>query len=112
MDQAEIPMTIYQPEDWGEALELDGYKLVLTCGACPEQYDVMLDDERVAYFRLRHGRFTANCPDPGGDEVYVAHPEGDGVFEDAERERFLREALDAVTQWLRFSRSVKVFVQR
>jgi hypothetical protein len=29
-----------------------------TCIACPEQYDVYLDNSYVGYLRLRYGRFT------------------------------------------------------
>ena len=35
------------------------FKLVQTCGACPEQYDVYEGDEEVGYMRLRHGHFHA-----------------------------------------------------
>lgn len=82
-------------------LLIHGYKLELTCQACPEQYDV-LDDEGnlVAYLRLRHGSFTAQCPDVGGDLVYQAYPKGDGIFEDEERYRFLTEAIYNVQKWI------------
>ena len=42
-------------------------KLVLTCGACPEQYDAFDGERQVGYLRLRHGHFTVTCPDVGGD---------------------------------------------
>lgn len=31
------------------------YELLQTCEACPEQYDVIRDNQCVGYLRLRHG---------------------------------------------------------
>lgn len=72
------------------------YELIMTCGACPEQYDVMLDGEKVAYLRLRHGMFRADVPDCGGETVYQASPKGDGMFEDNERDYYIHNALSAI----------------
>lgn len=74
----------------------NGIELVQTCGACPEQYDAMRDGDVVGYFRLRHGHFTVNAYGPGGREVYEAQPEGDGIFAHHERDKFLREGIDAL----------------
>lgn len=74
--------------------------LVRTCWACPEQYDAMLDGEIVGYLRLRHGGFSVQCPDVGGDLVYEASPRGDGIFDDDERDYYLRFAVDAILKWL------------
>lgn len=73
-------------DDWTDGK----YILKQTCGACPEQYD-MLDEEgnTVGYFRLRHGSFTVEYPDVRGILVYNANPDGDGIFEDYEREYYL-----------------------
>lgn len=78
-----------------EQCELDNwtdctYVLKQTCFACPEQYD-MLDKKGniVGYFRLRHGNFTVEYPDVGGKLVFNAKPDGDGIFEDYEREYYL-----------------------
>lgn len=69
-------------------------KLVQTCGACPEQYDVFLPDgTEIGYMRLRHGYFRAEYK---GDIVYDAHPEGDGVFTDEERDGYLVAASEAI----------------
>lgn len=68
-------------------------QLVKTCGGCPEQYDGYIDGQKLAYFRLRHGGFRAEYRD---EVVYTARPNGDGVFEDDERERYLNEACQAV----------------
>lgn len=76
-----------------DELEIDGYKLVLTCMACPEQYDVFKDDKQVGYLRLRHGYFRADVPDCGGETVYEAEPSGDGIFQDSERDYYLETAI-------------------
>lgn len=71
-------------------------RLVMTCFACPEQYEVFLGDTQIGYLRLRHGEFRAEYPDCGGDTVFRGSPKGDGRFEDDEREQFLSQALDAL----------------
>jgi len=49
----------------------EGWRLVMTCSSCPEQYDVIdHQGETKAYLRLRHGYFNARCPDVGGDVVF------------------------------------------
>lgn len=68
----------------------------MTCGACPEQYDVYFGDIQIGYLRLRHGNFTASYPSHMGDCVYYGYPKGDGIFEDDERMRFLKEAIDSL----------------
>lgn len=79
---------------------IHGYYLKQTCSACPEQYDVYdQKDQQVAYLRLRHGSFYAAVPDHGGDVVYEANPNGDGIFEDGERVRYLTEAILAVQEY-------------
>lgn len=64
-------------------------KLVCTCGACPEQYDVYVDGECLGYMRLRHGHFYADYMDK---TVYSASPDGDGTFCDYERNKYLNQA--------------------
>lgn len=66
-------------------------QLRMTCYACPEQYDAIIAGEEVAYLRLRHGYFMVQVP-WGGETVYEADPEGDGIFEVHEREKYLSEA--------------------
>lgn len=73
--------------------EILGCKLVMTCGACPEQYDVFYRNQQIGYLRLRHGNFTADYPDVSGELVYQASPKGDGIFEDSEREIYLTSAV-------------------
>ncbi len=73
--------------------------LFKTCQACPEQYDALYSGHTVGYLRLRHGNFRVECPDIGGEEVYQANPEGDGMFEDNERNFYLTAAKQAIAAW-------------
>jgi len=80
-------------------MEINGYTLVRTCTACPEQYDVFKEGVQVGYLRLRHGYFRADAPDCGGVTVYEAEPNGDGMFEVDERDHYLEEAIKAIDLW-------------
>lgn len=73
-------------------------RLILTCHACPEQYDVFVDDRRVGYLRLRNGEFRADYPDCGGETVYEAAPQGDGIFEADERGTYIGLAVEALAE--------------
>ena len=78
-------------------------ELILTCEACPEQYDVMLKGVEVGYLRLRHGIFYAQCPSVGGETVYeVMFEDGgsDGVFDEADRAIHIPSALLAISRWV------------
>lgn len=75
-------------------------KLVLTCSACPEQYDALLEGRQVGYLRLRHGWFRVDYPDVGGETIYEAHPEGGGAFSDSERKYYLDAAIVAIERRL------------
>jgi hypothetical protein len=92
-----------QPEKipmWKLGIMIHGYRLLQTCGACPEQYDVFDDlGQQVAYFRLRHGSFRVDVPDCGGETIYTANPKGDGVFYEDERVHYLTEAVLAVQEY-------------
>ena len=76
-------------------------RLVMTCPAMPEQYNAYDGDKQVGYLRLRHGQFAVSCPDVDGAVVYTASPNGDGEFDDNERDFFLRFAVDAIQKWQR-----------
>ena len=79
------------------AIETGGCALEVTCGACPEAYDVFIDDEYVGYMRLRHGHFRAEYMfEEDSETVFTASPEGDGVFESEERQGFLEKAAKAL----------------
>lgn len=63
---------------------------VMTCEACPEQYDVynVNDLENiVGYVRLRHGYLRADYPDCGGETIYEADIDGPGGTFNNEEER-------------------------
>lgn len=88
----------YQKYGWNYGtLYLNGLKMVCTCGACPEQYDVYdANDKQVGYLRLRHGHFRADYPDCGGETVYESQTKGDGVFAEEERIPELTKAINAL----------------
>lgn len=78
-------------------IEINGFRLVETCRAHPEQYDVYLGDRQVGYLRLRHGYFTADVPDAGGETVFETEDViGGGRFEDNERVVNLTTAVNAI----------------
>lgn len=79
-------------------MEKEKIKLVRTCIACPEQYDAFIGDERVGYLRLRHGYFSVDYPSCGGETIYEAYPNGDGIFESEERDGFLEKAKEAISK--------------
>lgn len=88
----------YTPSD--SDFIIAGCRLIRTCYACPEQYDVFLEKtgDQIGYLRLRHGWFRADYPDHGGETVYEADPKGDGIFEDDERIEHLTAAVNALKQ--------------
>lgn len=87
---------------WPNDREIDGLRLVCTCGACPEQYDVFnAEGAKVGYLRLRHGWFRADVPSAGGETVHESYPpKGDGTFGDEdERVAHLTEAVTKIKAW-------------
>lgn len=71
----------------------------LTCQACPEQYDVFDEhDKIVAYVRLRWGHLRIYCPDVGGTLIYEQSfdDEYKGIFNDEEREFYFPEIHKAI----------------
>lgn len=78
---------------------VEGLRFVLTCVACPEQYDVYDGEEQVGYVRLRSGKLRVDVPDCGGDTVLVNGDQtvGDGDFETEElRDIWLMRAALAI----------------
>lgn len=72
------------------------------CGdCCPEQYDVYHGKLKVGYLRLRHGRFTVQCPNVCGEVILTVHPKGDGEFDDDERDFYLNMAKEAIKTWMK-----------
>lgn len=77
------------------------YTLIQTCGACPEQYDVVREGKQVGYLRLRHGSFRADCPDCMSETVLMTRDvKGDGIFESYERDFWLKEAITSIDKHL------------
>lgn len=86
------------------------YRFVLTCFACPEQYDVYVKGMQVAYVRLRHGRIYADAPDVGVKRIYLAYPEGDGIFaNDVERIFHLTQVAKAIAYETRQEELIKQY---
>lgn len=74
-------------------------KLVKTCDAYPEQYDVYYKDIYVVgYLRLRNGNFTVTFPNVFGIKILSEQPKGDGCFDDDEREHYLSMALNSINK--------------
>ena len=89
--------------------------LIVGGGACPEQYDVYMPHpssqlvaycQQVAYYRLRHGEFTVEVPDCGGEVIYRANPIGDGIFDRSERFHYLAKAMQLLLMKLKDKESV------
>ena len=79
-----------------------GYEFVKTCERCPEQYDVFLNGEYVAYVRLRFGYLTVELGEVGSDNVVYEKEfdnEWKGEFEtEAERQKYLSEILEVLNE--------------
>lgn len=79
---------------------------VRTCYACPEQYDAFDGNgKQIGYLRLRHSQFTVECPDVGGELVYIENVGDDdtGIFSDEERATYLKKAAYAIGQHAGYS---------
>ena len=75
---------------------LDFYK---TCTACPEQYDVMYDDQPAGYVRLRYGGLRVDYPECMDETIYTANVGGEwtGSFEsDEQRQYYLNIIADKI----------------
>ncbi len=81
-------------------------RLIRTCDACPEQYDVFQGKRNIGYLRLRWGHFVAEYLPAGRLDhtavVVYEHQFPDGLrgeFRDeSERERYLKRAVKAIRQ--------------
>lgn len=54
----------------GKEINIKGLRFVLTCGSCPEQYDVYRGNRQVGYVRLRHSVIRADYPTCAGETVF------------------------------------------
>ncbi|MGN0992948.1 MAG: hypothetical protein ACI4PE_03415 [Bacilli bacterium] len=78
------------------------FLLKLTSYACPEQYDVFLDDEQVGYLRLRNHGFTCYYPDYGKELLLYLGIESDSRFKnEKERKFYLNKAVAAIAKKLK-----------
>lgn len=79
---------------------INGCRLICTCQACPEQYDVFdeISTKKIGYLRLRHGVFRADVPDCGDETIYMSNTVGDGTFEESERIPELTKAVNAIRE--------------
>ena len=66
----------------------------------PEQYTALYRGINVGFLHLRSHLFTVTFPDSNGSVIFSARTDGDGSFEDRERERFLEEAKNIIASQL------------
>lgn len=68
-------------------MRISGLEFERTCTACPEQYDVFLDDRQVGYVRLRYGKLTVDYPDCLKERIYSTNIGGEwtGEFQSDEQ---------------------------
>lgn len=65
------------------------------------RFDVLVfgNGHQIGYLRLRHGEFRVDYPDCGDETIYQSQEmQGDGKFEDNEREHFLMKAREAIVK--------------
>lgn len=56
--------------------------IVMTCSACPSQWDAKTTDGKEVYIRVRYGHFTMDVDD---EEIFSGNPDGvDGVMSTSE----------------------------
>jgi len=86
------------------------FQYQMTCRVCPEQYDIFDEENnRVAYFRYRHGRLTVN-PYYKNSEVIdfsaIIYSEdrswdkNSGWLTDEERPKVFERVNKALEEWL------------
>lgn len=75
-------------------------RFVKTCSACPEQYDVIMGDKKIAYIRLRWGVLTCQM---GNSTIYEYYFNDNmkGCFDsDDEREIFFGIILKVIMKYI------------
>ena len=83
-------------------MKIKGLNFIITCSACPEQYDVLdSNDNVVGYVRLRWGYLRCDYPECLGEVIYDAEI-GDGFtgcFEsDEQRMEHLNNIADKILE--------------
>lgn len=83
-------------------MKIKGLDFLLTCEACPEQYDVFdSNDNIVGYVRLRWGFLTCEYPNVGGECIYITNigNEWSGRFEnEKQRMKHLNNIADKILE--------------
>jgi hypothetical protein len=81
---------------------IDGLRFVMTCIACPEQYDVFdSSGKQGGYVRSRYGEVRCDFPECGGKTIYEAFPEGirgDCFETDEDRTYHLKEIVRRIKE--------------
>lgn len=85
-------------------MRIGNYFLRQECDVCPESYYVYsADGDEIGYLRLLDAVFSAYV----GDEfVHVSCPEGDGIFEEDERDYHLENGVIAIAKYYREKQNV------
>ena len=86
----------------------DNIRLECTCGACPEQYDMFIDDAQVGYIRYRWGHLACRpCKSDGtidwDNTVFEwEHPNDgwSGIIPDDQRDTLLQQCKNAVAKYV------------
>lgn len=77
-------------------MKIKGLNFVKTCAASPEQYEVFDSvGEHVGYVCLYWGWLTCECPDIGGERVYMVNI-GDGLIWEFESQEQRENHLNAI----------------
>ena len=94
----------------GYTITINGLDFIMTCSACPEQYDVLKDGEMVGYVRFRFSELRCDYKDCGGERIYT-HLFDDcpmlGTFiNNSERMHYLKLIADKINERLKDDNSL------
>ena len=93
-------------------MEINGLKFEQLTSACPEQYDVKDQfDRMVGYVRLRFGKLRCDFPNIGGETIYYISfdDEMKGCFDDdKERNYHLNEIAKRILEKISISTSSSI----
>ena len=82
-------------------MKIKGLNFVQTCMACPEQYEVFIENSKqVGYIRLRWGILRVDYPDCLNETIYTHDFEEGfkGTFSDGERDEYLNMIADIINE--------------
>jgi hypothetical protein len=72
------------------------FKLIESCGGCPQVFDIYYNDEYVGYMQLRHGYFRV-VYSKTDEVVYEGEPpNSDGIFDWDVRDLYLNRGCQAI----------------